>query len=188
MFRKIHNRIDVNRTNADYRTDREETIVKIMIYGCGNNSKNIMTNHLNDEKKILGFIDKYYRGDFFGIPVYNLAELDNDIVLSVDYILVTLSDYETCVNINTEMISLGFPENKLVYLFCEQSEYVKRIIHDNDDFKKIHSISTSLFDWYCVDPRRINTLRNAYDAIDEDHIFEDGVCTSLFGADCPKTS
>lgn len=139
--------------------------MKLLIYGCGRNCRRFIENGCINLDDIVGFVDQNAGGEFYQKKVFRIGEA-KDLLETVDYILVTIQEYDANKQIYHDMTECAYPMNKVVFIYNRCVEFLEHRIHEQDDLV-LRKISMQIYESeVCVRNAQIQSTACLYDPID----------------------
>ena len=153
--------------------------MKIFLWGCGERSKYFIENKYFKLDEIVGFIDNNKEiKEFFGKKVYEPKE-GALLLEEVNYILVTIRDYEVNKSIYEQMKNLNVPLEKVLFIYNYRRSVENIQIHNqNDEVAK--EISERLYNNVLEIEKRVVLEKNdmmtcGFDTVDDKKIIGSGI-------------
>lgn len=105
-------------------------MIKMIIWGTGIRTENCLDNNYFSSCDIVGFVDSYKTGKFYGYQIYSPKELKN-IIDEIDYVIVLnqffMEIYAMCMELNIPMRKVIFSDFICEDLFSYDVKIIQKI-------------------------------------------------------------
>ena len=115
--------------------------MKILVWGCGERSRTFINNKYISINDVCGFVDSYFPDDMWcGKKVYRPAEVKAVFIkCNIDYIVITIRDYNVCQEIYWMLKDIGIMEERIMFVYnkCEGLHTLEVHKQDNIVWREI---------------------------------------------------